>query len=62
MKDPAKLFKSSLDGNVRRAIDRFEGQEIDAAAFKTLIRAAIAVNLSAAKAKAKPVPKTKPVQ
>ena len=62
LKDPAKLFNSSLDGNMRRAIDIFEGKEIDAAAFKTLIRAAIAVNLSAAKAKAKPVPKTKPVQ
>ena len=58
LKDPAKLFNSSLDGNVRRAIDIFEGKEIDAVAFKALIRAALAVNLSAAKAKAKPVPKT----
>ena len=62
LEDPAKLFNSSLDGNVRRAIDIFEGKAIDAAAFKTLVRAAIALNLSAAKAKAKPVPKTKPLQ
>ena len=62
LKDPAKPFNSSLDGNLRRAIDIFEGKEIDATAFKTLIRAALAVNLSAAKAKAKPVPKTKSVQ
>ena len=62
LKDPAKLFNSSLDGNARRAIDIFEGQEMDAAAFKTLVRAAIALNASAAKAKAKPVPKTKPLQ
>jgi hypothetical protein len=49
--DPAKLFNSSLDGNVRRAIDIQEGEEIDAAAFKALIRAAVAHNTSAAKAK-----------
>jgi hypothetical protein len=42
--DPAGLFNSSLDGAVRRAIDIREGEAIDAAAFKTLIRAAIAVN------------------
>ena len=62
LKDPAKLFNSSLDGNVRRAIDIFDEKEIDAAAFKELIPAALAVNLSVAKAKARPVPKTKPVQ
>src|SRR5471030_2058328 len=42
--DPAKLFNSSLDGNVRRAIDIKEGEEIDEAAFKTLVRQAIALN------------------
>jgi len=50
--DPAKLFNSSLDGNVRRAIDIHEGGKVDATAFKTLVRAAIALN-SAAKAKPK---------
>jgi hypothetical protein len=44
LKDPAKLFNSSLDGNVRRAIDIHEGEEIDANAFKALIRAAVALN------------------
>jgi hypothetical protein len=42
--DPAKLFNSSLDGNARRAIDIREGEEVDADAFKTLIRAAVALN------------------
>jgi hypothetical protein len=50
--DPARLFNSSLEGNVRRAIDIHEGEEIDAAAFKALVREAIAQN-SAAKRKAK---------
>jgi hypothetical protein len=45
--DPAKLFNSSLDGNVRRAIDLHEGEEISASAFKALIRAAVALNKSA---------------
>src|SRR5580692_8200983 len=40
--DPAKLFNSSLDGNVRRAIDIHEGEEVDPGAFQALIRAAIA--------------------
>jgi len=53
LKDPAKLFNSSLDGNTRRAIDIHEGEEVDAGAFKTLIRAAIALNTSSAKAKPK---------
>ena len=44
--DPARLFNSSLDGNVRRAIDIRQDEEIDAEAFKTLIRAAVALNLS----------------
>ena len=43
--DPAKLFNSSLDGNTRRAIDLFEGDAIDEAAFKALVRAAVAANL-----------------
>jgi hypothetical protein len=51
LKDPAKLFNSSLDGNVRRAIDIHEGEEVDAGAFKALIHAAVAVNTSGAKAR-----------
>ncbi len=43
--DPAGLFNSSLDGNTRRAIDLFEGDGVDAAAFQALIRAAVAANL-----------------
>ena len=50
LKDPARLFNSSLDGNVRRAIDIHEGEKIDASAFKALVREAVAVN-SAAKSK-----------
>jgi len=49
VKDPAKLFNSSLEGNTRRAIDIHEGDELDEAAFKTLIRAAAALNKSLAK-------------
>ncbi|HKF49549.1 MAG TPA: DUF1801 domain-containing protein [Terracidiphilus sp.] len=45
LKDPARLFNSSLDGNVRRAIDIHEGDKIDEAALKDLIRAAVALNL-----------------
>jgi hypothetical protein len=44
LKDPAKLFNSSLDGNVRRAIDIHESEKIDESAFKALIRAAVALN------------------
>ena len=51
LKDPAKLFNSSLDGNVRRAIDIHEEEEVDAGAFKALIRAAVALNTSGGKAK-----------
>jgi hypothetical protein len=47
VKDPAKLFNSSLEGNTRRAIDFRAGDEVDAEAFKKLIRAAVAVNKSA---------------
>jgi hypothetical protein len=50
LKDPARLFNSSLDGNLRRAIDIPEGAEVDAAAFKALVRQAVALN-SARKAK-----------
>jgi hypothetical protein len=46
LKDPAGLFNSSLEGNVRRAIDIHEGDDIDEDAFKTLIRAAVALNRS----------------
>jgi hypothetical protein len=49
LKDPAKLFNSSLDGNERRAIDIHEGEEIDANAFKALIRVAVALNTSGGK-------------
>ena len=51
LKDPAKLFNSSLDGNARRAIDVHEGEEVDAGAFKALIRAAVALNTSGGKAR-----------
>ncbi|MCU1271120.1 MAG: hypothetical protein JWN74_2414 [Acidobacteriaceae bacterium] len=54
LKDPSGLFNSSLDGNVRRAIDIHEGDKVDEAALKDLIRAAVALNL---KAKSKPKPK-----
>jgi hypothetical protein len=50
LKDPAKLFNSSLDGNARRAIDIQEGKEVDADAFKALIRAAVDLNASNGKA------------
>ena len=49
LKDPAKLFNSSLDGNVRREIDIREGEKVDAGAFKSLIRAAVALNASGRK-------------
>jgi hypothetical protein len=57
LKDPSRLFNSSLDGNVRRAIDIHEGDKVDEAALKDLIRAAVALNL---KGKSKPKPKPKP--
>jgi hypothetical protein len=46
LKDPAHLFNSSLDGNVRRAIDIHEGEEVDESAFKALVRQAVAFNKS----------------
>ena len=52
--DPSDLFNSSLDGNVRRAIDIHEGDKVDKAALKDLIRSAVALNLSA---KSKPKPR-----
>jgi len=54
LKDPGRLFNSSLDGNVRRAIDIHEGDMVDEAALKDLIRAAVALNL---KGKSKPKPR-----
>ena len=56
LKDPARLFNSSLDGNVRRAIDIREGEDVDEAAFTALIRRAVALNSAR---KAKPAKKTK---
>jgi hypothetical protein len=45
LKDPSRLFNSSLDGNVRRAIDIHEGEKVNEKALKALIRAAVALNL-----------------
>ena len=49
LKDPSRLFNSSLEGNVRRAIDVREGEKIDEKAFKALIRAAVALNTAKAR-------------
>src|ERR1700676_2851802 len=56
LKDPARLFNSSLDGNARRAIDIHEGEEVDESAFKALVRQAVALNGSG---KSKPSKKAK---
>jgi hypothetical protein len=56
LKDPARLFNSSLDGNTRRAIDIHEGEVVDESAFKALIRQAVALNSSG---KSKPSKKAK---
>ncbi len=56
LKDPAQLFNSSLEGNVRRAIDIHEGEKVDEAAFKALVRQAVSLNGSR---KAKPSKKKK---
>jgi hypothetical protein len=56
VKDPARLFNASLDGNVRRAIDIHEGEEVDEAAFKALVLRAIALNCAG---KSKPAKKAK---
>ena len=53
LKDPAKLFNSSLEGKVRRAIDIREGEEVGAKAFKALIREAVALNASSRRKSAK---------
>jgi hypothetical protein len=57
LKDPARLFNSSLEGSVRRAIDIHEGEKIDQAAFKALVRQAVALNSSV---QSKPSKKAKP--
>ena len=57
LKDPSGLFNSSLDGNVRRAIDIHEGDKVDEAALKDLIRAAVALNLEGLNLKSKPKPR-----
>ena len=56
LKDPVRLFNSSLDGNTRRAIDIHEGEEVDESAFKALVRQAVALNSSG---KSKPSKKAK---
>src|ERR1700752_2358646 len=56
LKDPARLFNSSLDGNARRAIDIHEGEKVDESAFKALVRQAVALNSSS---KSKPLKKAK---
>src|SRR3954465_9071908 len=58
LKDPARLFNSSLEGNVRRAIDIHEGEEVRESAFKALVREAVALNRS----KVKPAKKAKPAK
>ena len=57
LKDPARIFNSSLEGNTRRAIDIHEGEEVDASAFKALVREAVALN-SARKLKPSKVTKS----
>jgi hypothetical protein len=56
LKDPARLFNSSLEGNVRRAIDIHEGEQVDESTFQALVRQAVALNLSG---KSKPRKKAK---
>jgi hypothetical protein len=58
LEDPAGLFNSSLEGNVRRAIDIHEGEKVNEAALKALVRAAVALNLEG-KSKPKPKPKSR---
>jgi hypothetical protein len=61
LKDPSGLFNSSLEGNVRRAIDIHEGDKVDEGALKALVRAAVALNLDLkSKGKSKPKPKPRP--
>ena len=58
LEDPTRLFNSSLDGNVRRAIDIPEGAEVDASAFEALVREAVGLNRSTKASKAKAPKKT----
>ena len=51
IQDPSRLFNSSLEGNTRRAIDIHEGEQVDAGAFRALVKAAVALNAQAAKKK-----------
>ena len=60
LKDPAKLFNSSLDGNIRRAIDIRENEKINEPALKALIREAVQLNLTLAASKSKPKSTRKP--
>ena len=60
LEDPSGIFNSSLDGNVRRAIDIHEGEKVNEAALKDLIRAAVAMNLEGLKLKSKAKPKPRP--
>src|SRR5690349_3036400 len=53
LKDPARLFNSSLEGNVRRAIDIHEGETVDETSFKALVRDAVALNTSAVRSRQK---------
>jgi hypothetical protein len=57
LEDPAGLFNASLEGNVRRAIDLHEGDRIDERAFKSLVRAAVALNTSSRRTTSKAKPK-----
>jgi hypothetical protein len=54
LEDPSRLFNASLEGNTRRAIDIHEGEAIDAAAFRALVRAAVALNVSARQGRKRP--------
>jgi hypothetical protein len=58
LKDPTRLFNSSLEGKVRRAIDIFEGDKVDVEGLKELIRSAVALNLKG-KSKSKPSPRAR---
>ena len=59
LRDPARLFNSSLDGNVRRAIDIHEGEEVDESAFRALVRQAVALNSSGKSKPSKQKPGTR---
>ena len=60
LKDPARLFNSSLEGNVRRAIDLREGEQVDAAAFTALVRQAVALNAAKTESAQSLAKKTRP--